>query len=53
VRSDQLERGVPTIVVDDNILYFASVLLLVGLACNLLIRPLSSRPVAVVTEQRS
>jgi MFS family permease len=52
-RTDQLERGVPTSMVDDNILYFAAVLLLVGLVCNLLIRPSSARPAAQVTEQRS
>ncbi|CAN5510298.1 OFA family MFS transporter [soil metagenome] len=43
LRAYQIGLGVPSSEVDDKMLYLAGVLLLVGLVCNLLIRPVSSR----------
>jgi MFS family permease len=43
VRAYQIGLGVPSSEVDDKMLYLAGLLLLVGLVCNLLIRPVSSR----------
>jgi MFS family permease len=50
VRAQQMDRGVPMTDVEDQALYSAGALLFIGLICNLLIGPVSSKHHATPTE---
>jgi MFS family permease len=42
LRTHQIDRGLPASEIDDYVLYLGTAMLLVGLVCNLLIRPVSA-----------
>jgi MFS family permease len=52
VRVHQIGRGTPASAVDDHVLYVGGAMLLVGLLCNLLIRPVSTSHHVVAAEHR-